>query len=534
MKKRIISLIITMLVIMTTFIPAFSLSANRVNTFLEKIESLSVEERESYIILLTPLLMVDSGIDDLIKNVNNYESGKTDTMMGKYIGELLKYAEKDILVNFLESFKATNITARRSFLETLRYKKPITLSSKTKTAVNTLLSGLYSDMPALKTLMEEGGYNEEIIANLIKGFVEINGSEALYEFNGDRFSAGEVHYELDSNIKNIWSEYVFTDNGLRKISDDVSGEEVSLSFVLENSVNILNENIAPEKRTLIAEGLSELGLVKIKNDKKPDSESGESSGANTQIPEQLKPDKEIDINLEGEDIKTVTLETDMKRPVLYKKDGAELRLVKYSALHEGKLIAKVSESGTYVIKEQPSKFTDCDGWAKDYIEMLAARGIINGKAENLYMPNDTITREEFVKLIVELLDILKSEKETVFADVNKDAWYAGYVNAAFENKIINGVSEKEFGVGMSIKRQDMAKIINTVLELKGIKSNPADETVFVDYSAIAQYAKTHVLSIYNMGIISGDENKNFNPNNFATRAEAAKMVYGMLVQLILH
>ena len=78
----------------------------------------------------------------------------------------------------------------------------------------------------------------------------------------------------------------------------------------------------------------------------------------------------------------------------------------------------------------------------------------------------------------------------------------------------------------------MAKIINTVLLSLDVKSEPAEQNVFVDYENIADYAKEHVLSIYNLGIISGDENKNFNPDNFATRAEAAKMIYGMLVQIV--
>ena len=224
--------------------------------------------------------------------------------------------------------------------------------------------------------------------------------------------------------------------------------------------------------------------------------------------------------------------TKAKSPVLYKKDGDSLVMVKYSALYDGKLIAKVSQSGAYVIKDSADKFSDCDGWAKEYIEMLAARGIINGKAAGVYAPNDTITREEFVKLIVELLGLEKGEAQTIFEDVKADAWYTSYVTAAYENKIISGMSTTQFGVGAPISRQDMAKIINTVLERNDIKGNYGAQTVFGDFDTIADYAKEHVLSIYSMGIISGDTNGNFNPKNYATRAEAAKMVYGMLVQII--
>jgi len=533
MKRKLVTLLITLIVIMSSSLPAGAAQTKGMNSFFEILEEISFEERESYITLLTPLLMVDSGIDDLINTVTNYQPGKTDTLINKYIGELLKYTEKEIIINTLESVKATDITARRAFLEALRYKKSITISAKTKTAVISLLSFIYSEVPSLESLLKDGGYSEEIVANLIKCAVGINGSNALYVFDGNVFSEGEVYSVLDSNIKNIWSGHVVTEKGIEKRDDNVFGEDISLSNALIDSASLLNTHIVPEKRKLIAEGLSQIGLVKIVDNKNQDSSEGQGEN-NDQTPEQLMPDKEVIITLKDGETKTVSFETEMKRPVLYKKEGEKLTLIKHSALHDGKLIAKVTEGGTYLIRELPQKFTDCDGWAKNYIEMLAARGIINGKAENLYMPSDTITREEFVKLIVELLDITKSETESVFDDVGKDAWYAVYVNTAYENKIINGMNETQFGVGMPIKRQDMAKIINTVLKTKGIKSSPEDETVFVDYKDIAEYAKGHVLSIYNLGIISGDENKNFNPNSFATRAEAAKMVYGMLVQLIIN
>jgi len=533
MKKRIVALLITLFVVISSVMPVCAAQTKNLNSFFEKLQQISTEERESYITLLTPMLMVDSGIDDLVKNIKNYQPGKTDNFMSEYIGELLKYTEKDILINLLESVKVTNVTARRGFLEALRYKKPITISAQTKTAVVTLLAGIYSEAPSLETLLTEGGYSEEIVANLIKCVVEINGNEALYVFDGNAFGAGDIYPELENNIKNIWSGYVITEKGIEKTDDDVSGTEVSLSKALRSSAETLNSYVAPVKRKLIADGLSQIGLVKIVDNINPDSPDGQG-GTNNQTPEQLMPDKEVTVTLKDGETKTVVFETEMKRPILYKKDGEKLTLIKYSAVSDGKLIAKVTESGIYLIRELPQIFSDCDGWAKNYIEMLASRGIINGKAEKLYMPGDTITREEFVKLVVELLDISKSDGESVFDDVHKDTWYASYVNTAYENNIINGISKTQFGVGMPIKRQDMAKIINTVLKTKGIESAPAEETVFVDHKDISEYAKEHVLSIYNLGIISGDENKNFNPNSFATRAEAAKMVYGMLVQLIIN
>ncbi len=180
-------------------------------------------------------------------------------------------------------------------------------------------------------------------------------------------------------------------------------------------------------------------------------------------------------------------------------------------------------------------FTDIDGaWGKAYIEALYLAGVVSGVSETEFMPNASITREAFVKLIVELFDIEAADGELPFEDVNTAAWYYPYVKAAYDNGIINGVSEDAFGVGANIKRQDMAKIIDAILKNKGIVAKQASDVVFGDFANIADYAREAVLHMHTLGIISGDENGNFNPQNFATRQEAAKMIYGLNEAVLSH
>lgn len=188
--------------------------------------------------------------------------------------------------------------------------------------------------------------------------------------------------------------------------------------------------------------------------------------------------------------------------------------------------------GVYVVKSLSYPFADANGWGKSFIAALYNRGIINGKSETAFEPDASITREEFVKLVVELFDLNDTALKVDFKDVAEGAWYYSYVASAYENNIVSGIGENMFGTGQKIKRQDMAKIINTVLEANGIRADKASSSVFKDYGTISDYAKDHVLAIYGLGIISGDDNGNFNPNQFATRQEAAKMVYGMLTAYV--
>jgi len=173
-------------------------------------------------------------------------------------------------------------------------------------------------------------------------------------------------------------------------------------------------------------------------------------------------------------------------------------------------------------------FTDiANAWGREYIEALYLQGVIAGVTEELFMPDAYITREAFVKLIVELFDLQATSEALPFKDADPNAWYYPYVAAAYDNGLVQGVSVDAFGVGANIKRQDMAKILDSILAKKGITAVPGVPEAFADYEIVADYAKEAVLNMYGLGIISGDENRNFNPDNSATRQEAAKMIYGL-------
>ena len=167
-------------------------------------------------------------------------------------------------------------------------------------------------------------------------------------------------------------------------------------------------------------------------------------------------------------------------------------------------------------------FTDIDSvaWANEAICALADKGIINGKTESEFCPDDFVTREEFVKMIIGAMGIPVDGKENVFSDVDDNMWYAPYVKTAYEKKIIQGIGDGRFGIGSNITRQDMAVIASNV---SGLNGKPKKR--FIDEAEISAYALDSVNALLAAGIINGDENFAFNPKNNSTRAEAAKIVY---------
>ena len=171
------------------------------------------------------------------------------------------------------------------------------------------------------------------------------------------------------------------------------------------------------------------------------------------------------------------------------------------------------------------KFSDVNGWEKEYVYYLAERKILNGKADGLFKPADNITRAEFVKILAAVSgqDVSKSTG-TSFSDVNAASWYAPYVEWAYKNGIVKG-SNGNFKPSANITRQDMAVMIENFSKYmsKTVPSMEAGKT-FADDSRIASYAKDAVASLQKAGIISGDVNGKFLPQSSATRAQAAKMI----------
>ncbi len=176
-------------------------------------------------------------------------------------------------------------------------------------------------------------------------------------------------------------------------------------------------------------------------------------------------------------------------------------------------------------------FTDLDqaAWARDSILSLAGRGYLSGDGDGKFRPNDAITREEFVKLLLCGLKIDPVSRESGFVDAAKNAWYEPYLAAARAAGIVNGDDSGSFGVGQQITRQDMAVMVFRAVEaVEGQKPEAAQNAGFQDYGQISAYAAEAVDWMYQETLISGMGDQTFAPLENASRAQAAKVTEGIL------
>ena len=178
-------------------------------------------------------------------------------------------------------------------------------------------------------------------------------------------------------------------------------------------------------------------------------------------------------------------------------------------------------------------FSDLSGyeWAETAVYNLAGKRIINGYGDGTFRPGESVTREEFVKMIVSAFDIPMSGEGSTFEDVSADRWSCSYISAAAAAGIVTGISDTEFAPESNITRQDAAVIIFRVLQYKG-KTLSAGELTFADSESVADYAREAVSALSENGVINGMSDGNFSPNEITSRAQAAVMIYRVADTLI--
>lgn len=181
-------------------------------------------------------------------------------------------------------------------------------------------------------------------------------------------------------------------------------------------------------------------------------------------------------------------------------------------------------------KEEQNGFSDIPEthWAKDAVNFLADKDIVSGNGDGTFSPSRSVTREEFVKMLVMAYDLYDENAECEFDDVADDAWYYKYVASAVKAGIVAGVDYNKFGSGNVITRQDMAVMSYRVITKYGNISVNRDYNEFADEQNISGYAYESVKALYCGEILNGDEKEMFNPLGSTTRAEAATVIYKLI------
>lgn len=164
-------------------------------------------------------------------------------------------------------------------------------------------------------------------------------------------------------------------------------------------------------------------------------------------------------------------------------------------------------------------------WAKDAIGYLEEKGIVSGMADGTFDPMAPVSRSQFIKMLSIAFGFYNENSSCSFNDVSKDSWFYPYIGSAVANGVVLGREDGNFAPDDSITRQDMAVF---AYRCSQFNNAGASAVKFADEGEIAPYALTAVSSLSSIGIINGTGNGEFSPKSTATRAQAAKIIYELI------
>ncbi|OKP98982.1 chitobiase/beta-hexosaminidase C-terminal domain-containing protein [Paenibacillus sp. P46E] len=234
---------------------------------------------------------------------------------------------------------------------------------------------------------------------------------------------------------------------------------------------------------------------------------------------------------EGVDPKKITT------AIVVEPDGSVRHVPTKVTTIDQKYFAKVNSltNSTYSIIWNPLEFKDMAGhWAKDIVNNMGSRKIIDGTGEGIFTPDADITRAEFAAIIVRGLG-LKLENSTVpFTDIKAGAWYNSAVQTAYAYNLITGFEDGSFRPADKINREQAMTIIAKAMKITALKDKlPAQAATkllspFKDAGIVSQWAVNSAADSIQAGIVSGRSATQLSPQAYVTRAEVAAMIQRLL------
>ena len=169
-------------------------------------------------------------------------------------------------------------------------------------------------------------------------------------------------------------------------------------------------------------------------------------------------------------------------------------------------------------------------WASESIRFCYENSIMTGDGFGRFRPDDSITRQEFVKVIICAFGVDTDGAECEFTDVDKDGWAYPYISKAYIMGVVSGISDDEFGPTENITRQDAVTMLYRIalMAREDYEFKAKELDVFTDKDLIAEYAKKAVSVMAGETVISGYDDGSFMPQKAITRSETARIIKSLL------
>ncbi|WP_044737534.1 S-layer homology domain-containing protein [Bacillus nitratireducens] len=209
-------------------------------------------------------------------------------------------------------------------------------------------------------------------------------------------------------------------------------------------------------------------------------------------------------------------ELELKQKEEQEKQELELKQKEEQEKREAELKRVVSN-----LQAAPQSFPDVPGWAEESVTYLVNKKVITGMPDGTFSPHSVLSRAEAATIMAKVLGLeVKEGEKPTFID-SKDNWASSYIAAVEKAGVIKGEGNGKFNPYGQMTRAAMATMLVQAYQLDS-KVNGELPTLFNDVKD--HWGEKFINILVELGISSGIDGTQWQPDKSITRAEAARLV----------
>lgn len=282
-------------------------------------------------------------------------------------------------------------------------------------------------------------------------------------------------------------------------------------------------------------GLKEVIFKKIENKKNLSFELEKVKYSFNDLKQIFKKIEQIiDDSNENDKVKTIELQENKQKIVI---NSNELSQTLKHSLKEKFTDVIIFESDDNKLQLERFVDILIGDWYFDSIQYLANKNYIKGYLDGNFKPNNYITREEAAQIAYKVAMTPVMEDNTnnkiEFIDVDKNRWSYEAINFLYINNIIKGRTNNMYFPDENMTREEAAVIASRILDYREVPrmENNSQLLEFKDYNEISNWALEDIEILKRNFILKGYGDNSFKPKDKITRAEFSKIMVSLLKKI---
>ncbi len=179
-------------------------------------------------------------------------------------------------------------------------------------------------------------------------------------------------------------------------------------------------------------------------------------------------------------------------------------------------------------------------WYANAVQYVSCNNIILGYNDGHFGATDYLKRQDAVVILSRMSksDLTAFGNTSPFSDVSKNQYYTSAIVWGKRNGIVNGYTNRKFGVGDRVTREQFLCFLYRYAKYTGIDtSTKIDRKHFAekytDFYSISPYAVDAVCWALEKGVISGRTADTISPGGYSSRAEISQMFFNIYKNSVL-